>query len=182
MADLGVSGESAKKGLLRWREEIWDTVAGGELYSQKSLPFWQAMAGCIAIGSIATAVDWLVSFTLHEPITCSYNCVIEKGFSEGEKRDFPILTVRVKYRKGTCWGYLQRLIFHCGRGCWDPCPSLLLGFLIGCCSHDLLLQQQWVVECGLHSPPVTNRNMKCESVFYAMMLLRCRQVFAMLKI
>ncbi len=31
----------------------------------------------------------------------SYNCMIEKGFSEGEKRDFPILTVRVKYQKGT---------------------------------------------------------------------------------
>ncbi len=47
---------------------------------------------CIAIGSLATAADWFISFTLHEPITCSYNCVIEKGFIEGEKRDFPILT------------------------------------------------------------------------------------------
>ncbi len=50
------------------------------------------MAGCIAIGSLATTVDWFVSFTLHEPIKCSYKCVIEKGFSEEEKRDFPILT------------------------------------------------------------------------------------------
>ncbi len=48
----------------------------------------------IAIGLLATAVDavdWLIFFTLHEPITCSYNCMIEKGFSEEEKRDFPIL-------------------------------------------------------------------------------------------
>ncbi len=44
------------------------------------------MTGCIAIGSLATAVDWFVSFSLHEPITCSYNCVIEKSFSEEEKR------------------------------------------------------------------------------------------------
>ncbi len=56
------------------------------------LPFWRAMAGCIAIGSLATTVDWFVSFTLHKPIKCSYKCVIEKGFSEEEKRDFPILT------------------------------------------------------------------------------------------
>ncbi len=56
------------------------------------LPFWRAMAGCIAIGSLATTVDWFVSFTLHEPIKCSYKCVIEKGFSEEEKRGFPILT------------------------------------------------------------------------------------------
>ncbi len=76
-------------------------MAGGEIYSQTSLPFWEDMAVCIAIGSLATAEDWLVSFTLHEPITCSYNCMIEKGFSEGEKKGFPILTVRVKYRKGT---------------------------------------------------------------------------------
>ncbi len=54
-------------------EEIWDAVASSGLYSQTSLPFWWAMVGCIAIGSLATAVDWFVSFTLHEPITCSYN-------------------------------------------------------------------------------------------------------------
>ncbi len=50
---------------------------------------------------LATAVDWFLSFTLHEPITCSCNCVIEKGFSEGEKRDFPILTVLVPISQGT---------------------------------------------------------------------------------
>ncbi len=49
------------------------------------------MVGCIAIGSLATAVEWFVSFTLHKPIMCSYNCVIEKDFSEEEKRDFPLL-------------------------------------------------------------------------------------------
>ncbi len=54
--------------------------------------FGRLWSGCIAIGSLATTVDWFGSFTLYEPITCSYNCVIEKGFSEGEKRDFPILT------------------------------------------------------------------------------------------
>ncbi len=79
-------------------EEIWDAVASSELYSQTPLPFWRAIVGCIAIGSLATAVDWFVSFTLHESIftlhesiTCSYNCVIEKGFSEEEKIDFPYL-------------------------------------------------------------------------------------------
>ncbi len=74
-ADPGVSEESAKKGVHCRREEIWDAVPGRGL-------FWRAMAGCIA-----TAVHWFVFFTLHEPITCSYNCVIEKGFSF-----FPILT------------------------------------------------------------------------------------------
>ncbi len=58
------------------------------LYSQTPLPFWRAMAGCIAIGSLATALDWFVSFTLNEPITCSYNCVIEKGFSWRGKKVF----------------------------------------------------------------------------------------------
>ncbi len=74
---------------------------GGRSYSQPPLPFLRAMADCITIDSLTTAVDWFVSFTLHKLITCSYNCVIEKGFSEGEKRNFPILTVGVKYRKGT---------------------------------------------------------------------------------
>ncbi len=76
-------------------------VAGGELYSQTPLPFWWAMAASIAIGSLVTAVDWFISFTLHEPITCSHDCVIEKGFSEGEKRDFPIHTVLVPISQGT---------------------------------------------------------------------------------
>ncbi len=49
------------------------------------------MAGGIAIDLLTTATDWIISFTLHKPITCSYNCVIEKLFSEGEKRYFPIL-------------------------------------------------------------------------------------------
>ncbi len=43
-------------------------------------------------GSLATAVHWFVSFTLHEPITCNYNCVIEKGFSWRGKKGFSILT------------------------------------------------------------------------------------------
>ncbi len=90
-ADPGVSEESAKKEVRRWREEIWDAVAGSGLYSQSPLLFCRAMAGCISIGSLTTTADWFISFTLHEPITFSYN-VIEKGFSEGEKRDFPILT------------------------------------------------------------------------------------------
>ncbi len=32
---------------------------------------------------------------------CSYNCVIEKGFSVEEKGDFPILTVLVPISQGT---------------------------------------------------------------------------------
>ncbi len=60
-------------------EDIWDAVSGSWLYSQMPLPFWQAMAGCIAIGSFATA---------HKPITCSYNCVIEIGFSWRGKNIF----------------------------------------------------------------------------------------------
>ncbi len=74
-----------KKSEMRWQAAS---------YSQMPLPFWRATP---------PPWIWLVSFTLHEPIRCSYNCVIEKGFSEGEKRDFPILTVRVKYRKGTLY-------------------------------------------------------------------------------
>ncbi len=76
-------------------------MAGGELYNQMPLPFWRTMAGCIAIGSVATTMDLFVSFTLHEPIACSYNCVIEKGFSEEEKMNFPILTVLVSISQGT---------------------------------------------------------------------------------
>ncbi len=41
-ADRDISEESVKKGVHRWREEIWDGVAGGELYSQMPLPFWRA--------------------------------------------------------------------------------------------------------------------------------------------
>ncbi len=73
-------------------EEIWNVVASSGLYSQTPHPFWWVMAGCIAIGSLATTVDWLVSFTLHEPITCSSNCVIEKGFSWRWIFFSPILT------------------------------------------------------------------------------------------
>ncbi len=50
---------SAKKRVRRWREEIWDVVAGSGLYSQTPLSFWRAMAGCIAIGSLATITAWL---------------------------------------------------------------------------------------------------------------------------
>ncbi len=87
-------------------EEIWNAVASSGLYSQTPSNFKRAMAGCIAIVSLATAVDWLVSFTFHEPITCSYNCVIEKGFSEGEKGIFPYLrryldTVLIPISQGT---------------------------------------------------------------------------------
>ncbi len=77
-------------------EEIWDAVVGSCLYSQTPLQFWRVMAGCIAIGLLATAVHWFVFFILHEPIMCSYNCMIEIGFSWREKkkshtkRRFPI--------------------------------------------------------------------------------------------
>ncbi len=62
-------------------EEIWDAVVGSCLYSQTPLQFWRVMAGCIAIGLLATAVHWFVFFILHEPIMCSYNCMIEICFS-----------------------------------------------------------------------------------------------------
>ncbi len=91
-------------------------MAGGKLYSQTSLPFWRAMVGCIAIGSLATAMDWFVSFTLHEPIMGSHNCVIEKGFSEGEKRDFPILTVIVPISQGTEVMKVTEYVSECSCG------------------------------------------------------------------
>ncbi len=40
-------------------------------------------------------VMWIGSFL--SSYTCRYNCVIEKGFSEGEKRDFPILTSKSRH-------------------------------------------------------------------------------------
>ncbi len=64
-------------------------VAGSWLYSQTPLLFWRAMAGCTAIGSLATVMHWFVFLILHEPITCSYNCVIEIGFSWRGKKGFP---------------------------------------------------------------------------------------------
>ncbi len=57
-ADPGVSEESAKKGLRRRREEIWDAAALAVLFCKTPLPFWRAMAGCIAIGSRAT--NWAI--------------------------------------------------------------------------------------------------------------------------
>ncbi len=44
-----------------------------------------------------SAMDWFVSFTLHESITCSYYWVIEKGFSKGEKGIFPYLQYSFPY-------------------------------------------------------------------------------------
>ncbi len=49
--------------------------------NQTPLPFWQAMAGCIAIGSLTTAMHWLVFLFYKKTITCSCNCVIQIGFS-----------------------------------------------------------------------------------------------------
>ncbi len=84
-ADPGFRKESAKKGVCRWREEIWDAEAGGELYSQSPLPFLRAMAGCIAIGSLATAMDWFVSFTLYISVITAWLKRLQwrekKGFS-----------------------------------------------------------------------------------------------------
>ncbi len=72
---------------------------------KKSEMQWQAadyiarrpshFGGCIAIDSLSTAVHWFVSFTLHEPIACSYNCVIEKGFSWREKKYFSYTNVDI---------------------------------------------------------------------------------------
>ncbi len=79
---------SAKKRVRCWREEIWDVVAGSGLYSQTPLPFWRAMTGCIAIGSLPTITAWL-----------------KKASVKRKKGIFPYLrryleAVCVKYRKG----------------------------------------------------------------------------------
>ncbi len=80
-----------KKSEMQWQ--------GNWLYSQVPLPFWRAMAGCIAIGSLATAVHWLIFLILQEPITCSYNCMIEIGFSWRGKLYFS--QTRVDTRRST---------------------------------------------------------------------------------
>ncbi len=64
-----------------------------------------------------------VSFTLHEPITRSYNCVIEKGFSEGEKRDFPVLTVLVPISQCAKVTIVTEYVFH------SMAPLSAYGFL-----------------------------------------------------
>ncbi len=53
----------------------------------------------IYIERSASPPPWIGSFffTLHGPITCIYNCVIEKGFSEGEKMNFPYLQYSFPY-------------------------------------------------------------------------------------
>ncbi len=71
----------------------------GADYIARPLPFWRAMAGCIAIGSLATAVHWLIFLILQEPITCSYNCMIEIGFSWRGKLYFS--QTRVDTRRST---------------------------------------------------------------------------------
>ncbi len=76
------------------------------LYSQTPLLFWRAMAVCIAIGLRTTNVHWLIFLSYTNQTTCSYNCVIEIGFSWKEKKFFShtaskFNAVRVKYRKGT---------------------------------------------------------------------------------
>ncbi len=79
---------SAKKRVRRWREEIGDVVAGSGLYSQTPLPFWRAMAGCIAIGSLATITAWLKKASVKR----------KKGIFLYLRRYLD--AVRVKYRKG----------------------------------------------------------------------------------
>ncbi len=49
-------------------EEIWDASFEEILYSQTARPFWQAMAGCIAIGSHAAAEALVHFLVLHEPM------------------------------------------------------------------------------------------------------------------
>ncbi len=54
------------------------------LYSQMPLPFWQAMAGCIAIGSGA---ELLVCFlSLHKPMDVQFHCVIIKRLQLKRKK------------------------------------------------------------------------------------------------
>ncbi len=71
-------------------EEIWDAVASSGLYSQTPLPFWRAMADCIAIGSLATAVDWFVYTNQSRAVITAW---LKKASVEEEKCFFfPILT------------------------------------------------------------------------------------------
>ncbi|ROJ96898.1 hypothetical protein DPX16_0297 [Anabarilius grahami] len=44
---------------------------------------------------------WFNNLSMSEPMTMQLHCVIEKGFSNGEKGDLSPYAVRVKYRKGT---------------------------------------------------------------------------------
>ncbi len=58
------------------------------LYRQTPLPFWQAMAGYIAIGS-RTAAEPLVCFlVLHEPMDVQFHCVIIKMLQLKRKKLF----------------------------------------------------------------------------------------------
>ncbi len=70
-------------------EEIWDAVASSGLYSQTPLPFWRAMAGCIAIGSLATAVDWFVYTNQSRAVITAW---LKKASVEEEFFFFFILT------------------------------------------------------------------------------------------
>ncbi len=67
----GISEESARKGISRWREEIWGSS------NLSCRPFWWAMAGCIVVGSRAAAEPLVCFLVLHEPMDVQLHCVIK---------------------------------------------------------------------------------------------------------
>ncbi len=80
--NLGISEESARKGLRRWWEEVWD--AAGYIVRRP-----------VHFGGLWRATPppshWFVFIALHEPMDVQFHCVIEKGFSwSRKKRVFPI--------------------------------------------------------------------------------------------
>ncbi len=78
-----------------WRNLRCDDEA---LYSQTPLPFWWAMAGCIARGSRAAAESLVCFLVLHEPMDVQFHCVIIKRLQLKRKKIFfPIQVSSTQY-------------------------------------------------------------------------------------
>ncbi len=77
-------------------EKLENWKKSGLLNSLRPRPFWWAMAGRIAIGSLNDAAEPLVRFiALHKPMDVQLHCVIKKGFSwRGKKLVFHIPRLR----------------------------------------------------------------------------------------
>ncbi len=71
----------------------------GRLYSQTPLPFWRAMAGCIAICSRAIAKPLVRFFlVLHKPMDVLFHCMIIKRLQlKRKKYFFPIQASSPQY-------------------------------------------------------------------------------------
>ncbi len=72
-----------------------DSAWSGRLYSQRPRPFWRAMAGCIAIGSLNATAHWFVFIALHEPMDVQFHCVIKKASVEEEKRNLQLVMILI---------------------------------------------------------------------------------------